>query len=101
MNKVSGVAISEIDASEYLTTSEDIVAYLNAVIEEDDGDLFLAALGDVAKALGMAQISEVTGLGRESLYKTFSGKTKPRSETVNAVLKAVGASIQLTAKVGR
>jgi probable addiction module antidote protein len=101
MKKITGVVISEFDASEYLTTPEDIVAYLNAAIEEGDDERFLAALGDVAKAQGMAQISEATGLGRESLYKTFSGKTKPRFETVNAVLKAVGASIQLTAKVGR
>lgn len=101
MKKVSGVVISEFDASEYLTTPEDLVAYLNAAIEEGDDELFLAALGDVAKAQGMAQISEATGLGRASLYKTFSGETKPRFETVNAVLKAVGASIQLTAKVVR
>ncbi|MGH8844475.1 MAG: DNA-binding protein, partial [Advenella sp.] len=58
MKKVSGVVISEFDASEYLTTPEDIVAYLNAAIEEGDDELFLAALGDVAKAQGMAQISE-------------------------------------------
>ncbi len=99
MEKVSRV-ISEFDASEYLKTTEDMIEYLNAAIEEGDDELFLAALGDVAKAQGMAQIAEASGLGRESLYKTFSGKTKPRFETVSAVLKALGASIHVTAKVG-
>ncbi|MBK1782670.1 putative addiction module antidote protein [Advenella sp. WQ 585] len=99
MKKISRV-ISEFDASEYLQTPDDIIAYLNAVIEDGDQELFIAALGDVAKAIGMAQIAKETGLGRESLYKTFSGKTKPRFETITSVLNAVGATITLTKKMG-
>ncbi|MDO5680691.1 MAG: putative addiction module antidote protein [Pelistega sp.] len=90
--------IKEFDVSEYLKTPEDIVAYLNAVIAEDDQELFLAALGDVAKAIGMSRIAQETGLGRESLYKTFSGKTNPRFETIISVLKAMGATIQLNTR---
>ncbi|MFA5702736.1 MAG: addiction module antidote protein [Advenella sp.] len=97
--KKNGRVISEFDASEYLQTPDDIVAYLNAVIEDGDQELFIAALGDVAKAIGMAQIAQETGLGRESLYKTFSGKTKPRFETIVSVLNAVGATITLTKKM--
>lgn len=101
MEKGSEIVFSKFDVSEYLTTPEDIVAYLNAVVEEDDDELFLAALEDVVKAPGMTQICEATGLGRESLYKTFSGKTHPHFETLDAILKAIGASTQLTEKVGR
>lgn len=90
--------LKEFDTSEHLKTPEDIVDYLNAIIAKDDQELFLAALGDVAKAIGMTQIAQKTGLGRESLYKTFSGKANPRFETINAVLKAMGASIQLSTR---
>ena len=52
--------------------------------------VFVAALGDVAKARGMAQIAKDSGLGRESLYKTLSAGAHPRFETINSVLHALG-----------
>ena len=59
--------ISSWDASEYLETQEDVVAYLNAALEENDPTILQAALGDVAKARGMASIARQAGVGRESL----------------------------------
>ena len=38
------------DAAEFLDTDEDIVAYLNAALEDGDPSLVSAALGDVARA---------------------------------------------------
>jgi probable addiction module antidote protein len=63
------------DSAEHLKTEEDMQAYLQACIEESNGDAaFIAkALGNIAKAKGMAQLSRDTGLGRESLYKALSG----------------------------
>jgi probable addiction module antidote protein len=56
------------DPSEYLETDEDAIAYLRAVLEETgDMGVFQAALGDVARARGMMEISCISGLGRESL----------------------------------
>ena len=62
------------DAAEHLETDEDMAAYLEAALEEGDPALVAAALGDIARAKGMAQIARETGLGRESLYKACRRK---------------------------
>ncbi len=59
------------DVADYLDSEKMIAEYLSAILEEDDPDLFVQALGDVAKARGMTQIAKETGLGRESLYKAL------------------------------
>ena len=78
------------DAAEYLDSDEAIAEYLTATLEDCNPEVFLAALGDVAKARGMAQIAEAAGLGRESLYKALSKGAHPRYETINAVLHTLG-----------
>jgi probable addiction module antidote protein len=78
------------DVADYLDNDEVIAEYLSAAVEDSNPDVFLAALGDVAKARGMAQIAKDAGLGRESLYKALSTGAHPRYETVNAVLRALG-----------
>jgi len=83
------------DASEYLDNPEAIAEYLNAALEDGDSSLVLAVLGDVAKAKGMSQLSQDTGLGRESLYKALTPGAKPRFETVMRVMK--GLNIHLNA----
>lgn len=85
--------ITEFDASAYLNSEEAIAEYLTAVLEEDDPELFLAAVGDVAKARGMAQIARDAGLGRESLYKALAPGAKPRYDTVLRVLHALGLKL--------
>lgn len=85
--------LKQFDASEYLDDEEMIAEYLTAVLQENDQDLLLSAIGDIAKAQGMKKIAEATGLGRESLYKAFSPGAKPRFETVFKVLSALGFKI--------
>ena len=82
--------IAPFDAADYLDSDEIIAEYLTAAAEDPNPDVFLAALGDVAKVKGMAQIAEKAGLGRESLYKALHAGSHPRFETVNAVLRALG-----------
>jgi probable addiction module antidote protein len=69
---------------------------VNAVLETGDSDLLLMALGDVARACGMAQVAKDTGLGRESLYKALAPGAKPRFDTVLKVARALG--VKLTAR---
>jgi len=78
------------DAATYLETEEDMVAYLEAALEEHDAALFATALGDVARARGMARIARDTGLGRESLYKALSPDGNPELATVLKVLQSLG-----------
>jgi probable addiction module antidote protein len=84
------------DVSEYLDSEEMIAAYLSSVIEDNDWDLLIQAIGHVAKARGMSKIAEDSGLGRESLYKSFSPNSQPRFETVMKVLGAMHIKIQLS-----
>jgi probable addiction module antidote protein len=85
--------IAPFDPAAYLDNDEVIAEYLSAASEDENPDVFLAALGDVAKARGMAQIARDSGLGRESLYKALSAGAHPRFETVTAVLKALGVKL--------
>lgn len=71
------------------------VEYLNSLLEENDPELLLLGLRDVAKALGFARLAADTGLSRESLYKALSKGKNPRIGTVLGVLTAMGCRIRL------
>ena len=88
--------LKKFDASDYLTDNESIAEYLNAVIEEDDQALLMAAIADVAKATGMQTIAKSSGLGRESLYKALAPGAKPRFETVYKILQALGVRLTMS-----
>jgi len=85
------------DAARYLTNNAAIAEYMTAVLEADDPDLLLAALGDIARVRGMAQVAKDAGLGRESLYKALAPGAKPRFDTVLKVARALG--VRLSAQV--
>ena len=85
------------EPSAYLDSNEAVAEYLTAAAEEPNPDVFLAALGDVAKARGMAQIAKDAGLGRESLYKALTAGAHPRFETISAVLHALGVKFAVVA----
>ena len=83
------------DVAETLRTPDEMAAYLEACIEEADGDAaFISkALGDIARAQGMTQIARQTGLSRESLYKALSGDRSPSFDTVLKVIAALGLKL--------
>jgi len=89
--------LTDFDLSEYLDSPEAIAEYMSQVIADGDQDELLRAMGYIAKAKGMTQISQETGLGRESLYKTFQEGTDPKFSTISKVLKAMGLSLQIEA----
>ena len=86
------------DIADDLDNDDVIAEYLTAAAEDANPDVFLAALGDVARARGMARIANDSGLGRESLYKALSPGSHPRFETVNAVLRALGVKFAVVSR---
>lgn len=90
---------SRYDVVDYLKSEEELAAYLEACMEEagDDAAYIAAALGDIARARGMAQLAKDTGISREGLYKALSPEGNPSLATVLKVVKALG--LKLTAKV--
>lgn len=84
---------SAFDAAEYLDSDEAIAAYLNEVIEENDSDLFLSALSDIARARSMSRVAEDSGLGRESIYKALRPGAKPGFVTISKIMGALGVRV--------
>ena len=90
------------DVAEHLRTPEEMAAYLEACLEEADGDAaFIAkALGNIARAKGMALVARDAGLSRESLYKALSGERSPDFDTILKVVEALGLELHAEAKSG-
>ena len=90
------------DVAEHLRTPEEMAAYLEACLDEANGDAaFIArALGDIARARGMAQVARDAGLSRESLYKALSGERSPDFETILKVVNALGLRLHAEAAHG-
>jgi len=85
--------LTTFDVSQYLDSKEMMAEYLSEVLADGDTNELLEAIGNIAKEKGMSQIAKDTGLGRESLYKTFQDGSKPRFETVLKVLHSFGVKL--------
>jgi probable addiction module antidote protein len=85
------------DPAENLVSDEGIAFFMAEAFKTQDAAFIAHALGIVARAKGMTQIAEKTGLSREQLYRSFSENGNPTLKTTLAVMEALG--IQLTAEV--
>lgn len=92
------MAINRWDASQYLETVEDKLVYLDEATGSGDPSLLQAALGDMAKAKGMAEVARAAGVGRESLYKSLSATGNPSFQTVAKVIEALGGQLTVAPK---
>jgi probable addiction module antidote protein len=81
------------DASEYLINDEMMAEYLSLTLEDENPEVFISALGDVAKAKGMAMIASESGLSHDSLYEALRSGSQLRYETVQKILKALGIKL--------
>ncbi len=89
--------LTNYDPSMLLQDDEDILNFLQAALDEEDPATFLVALGHAARAKGISDIAQLTGLGRESLYKSLNGSVEPRWSTVKKILEALDIRLQLVA----
>jgi probable addiction module antidote protein len=89
--------LPEFDIAHYLKSKKAMMEYLNQVIADGDDAELAAALGHIARAKGMAEVSKSTGLTREALYKALRPNTKPRFDTVSKVIQALGMRIMIHA----
>lgn len=85
--------VTDFDAAGYLDNEKVIAAYLQDAMEDDNPDVFLSALSDVARARGMSQIAENTGLGRERLHKALRPGARPGFATISKVVQALGVKL--------
>lgn len=87
------------DVAEHLRNPDEMAAYLEACLEESNGDATVVAkaLGDIARAKGMSQVAKDAGLSRESLYKALSGSRNPGFDTILKVVDALGLKLHAEA----
>ena len=81
------------DPADHLDSPEAIAEYLTAALEDGDAQVVAAALGDIARAKGMAEVARSAGLSRESLYRALSDSGNPSLATALSVVKALGLSV--------
>jgi probable addiction module antidote protein len=95
---VTRIKLTRWDAADELKTDEDCALYLQAVIDEADGDekLIAAALGDIARSRGMVQVARDSGLAREALYRSLSAEGNPSFATILKVTRALGLKLSVS-----
>jgi probable addiction module antidote protein len=71
-------------------------AFLEAALETGDPGDLMAALRDIADAHGgVTEIAKITGLSRETLYRTLSKKGNPQLSSLMPILQATGLRIAI------
>jgi len=92
------VEVHRWDMADHIKTGEDVVAYLDAALQENDTELALCVIGAIARSEGMTQIARELNVARESLYRSLSGEGNPSFHTVLRVLDVLGYRISLKVK---
>jgi probable addiction module antidote protein len=93
------VTVSDWNPAEYIETKEDVIAFLEAAIEENDPEFLLRTIGHIARSKGMAQLAKELDLDRAGLYRAFSKKGNPSFLTVTKVLNNLGFQLRVEQKV--
>ena len=95
--RIKAADLPQFDPAEYLDSDEAVAAHLNDIISANDAALLAAALGDIARARGMAVIAKASGLTREALYNALRPDSQPRFDTINRVCLALGLRLGVRA----
>ena len=70
-----------------------IAEYLNKALAKNDLQTILQALKFVVRAQNVMALAEVTGMRRQSLYRSFSGDTNPTIDRVLGLLAGLGVGL--------
>ncbi len=79
-----------------LKEPREVAEYINAALEEDDLDIFLLALRNVAEAHGMTTVSRQAKLNRVSLYRMLSKRGNPEFQSVLQLLNSWGLKLSVS-----
>lgn len=90
----SDLELSSFDTAELLKDDETIILYLQQAFKTADENIIMKAIGTAARAKGMSDVAEKTGLARTSLYRGLSEDGKPKFGTILAVMTALGVRLE-------
>jgi probable addiction module antidote protein len=93
------MTVKDFDPAEYILTKEDVLANLKVALEENDPDILLSVIGDIARSKGMTQLARELNLDRVGLYKSLSPAGNPSFLTVMKVLDNLGFRFKVEQKV--
>ena len=99
LERVKTVSYDQVLKERFNKDPQEAIDYLNAMLEAPkEPELFLLALGRVARAFGMTELANQTGLGRESMYKSLSEEGNPTLKTLLLLLDAMGLQMAVVRK---
>ena len=98
MGLIMTTKLKTFDVVDFLNTDEEMQEYLNAAIEEVDPKFLFIALGDIARAKNISQLSRDTGISREGIYKALSGEGNPTFNTIFKIVQALGSQMQFSSQ---
>lgn len=87
--------MNDFNPFDYFDTDEEILDYLNDCYNDDDQRIFISAIGHLVKKKGVTEVSRLTGLNRESLYKMVNGQTSPTWDTMQRIFKALNLGVSI------
>ncbi len=90
----------EFDPARYLQTEDEQAEYLKVICEDGTPSEIAQALGVVARARGITDLSRKTGLTRQTLYKALSGEGNPELGTIAKVAEALGYRLSIVRVAG-
>lgn len=91
--------LKEWNIDNYLKTPEERQAFLDAAIAENDPQFLAVALGDIARAEGVAQVASRANLHRENIYRSFSQKGNPTLKSFLRLLDALNLQLSISPKM--
>jgi probable addiction module antidote protein len=92
------VTFKDWDPADDIETKNDVIAILEAALEENDPEFLLSVIGDIARSKGMAQLARELDVDRAGLYKAFSAGGNPSFLTVVKVLDNLGFKLNIEHK---
>jgi len=98
MENTEKVTVADWDPAEVITTKEDVIAFLEGAIEENDPEFLLETIGQIARSKGMAQLAKELNVDRTGLYRSLSQDGNPYFITVFRVLDNLGFRLSIQQK---
>ena len=92
------VTFSDWNPAKYINTKDDVIALLEAALEENDPDFLLSVFGDIARSKGMSKIAKELSLDRTGLYRALAPDGNPSFKTVFKLLDLLGLRVRLEQK---
>jgi probable addiction module antidote protein len=97
--KMEKITVADFDPAEYIETKEDVKAYLETAMKENDPEFLLSVIGDIARSNGMTEIARELNLDRAGLYRSFSTEGNPSFIKVLKVLDILGFQFKIEQKI--